>query len=791
MKVSEEWLREWVKPSLNAQELAELLTMAGLEVDSISPVAGSFDQVIVAEVLNTKPHPQADKLTLCEVSTGKELLHVVCGASNVRKGLKVALAQIGASLPGGIHIKETKLRGELSQGMLCSASELGLTESSDGIIELDGNAPVGQDLRTYLSLDDQVFDIDLTPNRADCLSVLGIAREVSALTRSTLAGVAETPSRPVIDEQRLIQLRSPEACPHYCGRVVQGVNSHAVTPLWMRERLRRAGVRSIHPVVDITNYVMIELGQPMHAFDLQKLDGNIEVRFARNNEPLRLLDGQETTLADNILVIADQSKVLAMAGVMGGEETAVSDETTAVFLESAYFTPIHIAGVARKFGLFTDSSQRFERGVDPQLQLKAIERATSLLLDICGGQAGPVTEVVENNFMPQLPCIRFNPSRVEQLTGVVVEEAEILALLQSLGMTVSKESSCWKVTPPAYRFDIQLEVDLIEEVIRIRGYDRIPGQKMITTVQPGSIAPVESISKRAAHYFADRGYHEAISYSFVDPELQQALYPHTKALSLLNPISSELSQMRTGMWPGLLASMIYNMHRQQTSIKFFEAGVVFEVENDQVKEHPCLAGLIAGESGGMNWCEPARSFDFYDIKGDLQGLFALLQISDVEFVLAEHSALHPGKTAKILINGKVAGWCGSLHPRIADALDIQEEVLLFELYLNELMASSVIRYAQISRFPQIRRDLSILMDDNIQMGEIEKAVKSVIPNNWLKSFHVFDIYRGENIPQGKKSAAIALVLQDDNKTLIDNEINQVIDAILRTLEDDFSITLRD
>ncbi|KTC73754.1 phenylalanyl-tRNA synthetase, beta subunit [Legionella birminghamensis] len=791
MKVSEEWLREWVKPSLNAQELAELLTMAGLEVDSISPVAGSFTQVIIAEVVDTTPHPQADKLTLCKVNTGKEELPIVCGASNVRKGLKVALAQIGANLPGGLHIKETRLRGELSQGMLCSASELGLSESSDGIIELDSDAPLGQDLRTYLSLDDQVFDIDLTPNRADCLSVLGIAREVSALTQSPLAPAAMHTSKPVIDEQKLIELKQPEACPHYCGRVIQGINSQAVTPLWMRERLRRAGIRSIHPVVDITNYVMIELGQPMHAFDLQTLSGDIEVRFAKNNEALQLLDGQKVTLADNILVIADKANALAIAGVMGGERSAVNYETTAVFLESAYFNPAHIAGVARRFGLFTDSSQRFERGVDPTLQLQAIERASSLILEICGGQAAPISEVTEKVHIPTLPSIHFNPEKVKQLTGVEIEEAEIFTLLKGLGMHISKEHSFWKVTPPAYRFDIQLDVDLIEEVIRLRGYDRIPGQKMITTVQPGSMAPTESISKRAAHYFADRGYHETISYSFVDPELQHALYPQSSALSLLNPISSELSQMRTGMWPGLLASMIYNIHRQQTSIKFFEAGVTFQIEGSTVQENPCLAGLIAGEIGGMNWCEPGRSFDFYDIKGDLQGLFALLQISNAEFIPAEHSALHPGKSAQIMINGKAAGWCGSLHPRIADALDIQEEVLLFELRINELMANEAVRYKQISKFPQIRRDLSILIDDPIQMSDIEKAVKSVIPNNWLKSFHVFDIYRGENIPQGKKSAAIALILQDDNKTLIDNEINQVIDAILRTLEDDFSITLRD
>ncbi|KTC85136.1 phenylalanine--tRNA ligase subunit beta [Legionella brunensis] len=792
MKISELWLREWVNPSLDEQQLAALLTMAGLEVDAVNPVAGQFEGVIVAQVINTKPHPQADKLTLCEVDAGEgQVLKVVCGASNVRKGLKVALAQIGAHLPGDFIIKESMLRGELSQGMLCSMSELGLAENSDGIMELDDNAPIGTDLRAYLALNDWVFDIDLTPNRADCFSVLGIAREIAALTQLPLQAMPKDIVQPAIDESLAIKLMVPEACPQYCGRVIRDINPHAHTPVWMVERLRRGGIRPIHPVVDVTNYVMLELGQPMHAFNLQALRGDIVVRFAKADENLELLDGQEVSLNEKVLVIADKEKALAMAGIMGGQASAVEENTTAIFLESAFFNPITIAGVARSYGLFTDSSQRYERGVDPQLQLVALERATKLLSDIVGGIAGPVCVASKPEALPKRNNVLFNPARVEQVTGLQITEGEIVAMLEGLGMQVNKSASLWEVSVPSHRFDISLDVDLVEEVARLYGYDKLPGSIMLTEVQAGTINPLESLASRVSQLFISRGYHETISYSFVDPELQETLYPGVPTMQLLNPISSELSQMRAGMWPGLLASMIYNIHRQQTAIKFFETGVVFDLTDGSLKEHPCIAGLLTGEHGTLNWSEKSGKFDFFDLKGDLQALFASLQLSEVSFLAESHPALHPGKSARISIHGQDAGWCGVLHPRIADALDIHDEVILFELHLNSLTNQMTPRYQQISKFPQIRRDLSFLVDNEVSAAEIENAVREVVERECLKSFDVFDVYTGESIPEGKKSLAIALTLQDDKRTMVDTEINAIISAIIKGLNEKFAIILRD
>ncbi|KTD22040.1 phenylalanyl-tRNA synthetase, beta subunit [Legionella lansingensis] len=792
MKVSELWLREWVNPSLYGQQLAALLTMAGLEVDSVSPVAGEFNGVIVAEVTKTAPHPQADKLTLCEVNNGTgKFLQVVCGATNVRAGLKVALAQTGANLPGGLIIKESMLRGELSQGMLCSLAELGLAEHADGIMELESDAPVGTDLRSYLALNDLVFDIDLTPNRADCFSVLGVAREIAALTQLSVKSIPNNVVQPSIDEKILIKLSVAEGCPQYAGRVIHNINPQARTPTWMAERLRRSGVRPIHPVVDVTNYVMLEIGQPMHAFDLAALQGNITVRFAKANETLELLDGQKVALDEKVLVIADDEKALAMAGIMGGEASAVQEHTTDVFLESAFFNPIMIAGVARKYGLCTDSSQRFERGVDPELQVLALERATALLLDIVGGVAGPVSMVRKAEALPQKRTVAFNPAKVEQVTGLKITQDEMAHMLEALHIRVDRSSVIWKVAVPSHRFDVSLDVDLVEEIARLYGYDKLTGQNMVTEVQAGTINPLEVQALRVSQFFISRGYHETISYSFVDPELQNALYPEVDTMQLLNPISSELSQMRVGMWPGLLASMIYNVHRQQTAIKFFESGVIFDLQGGSLKEYPCVAGLLIGEQGALNWSEKTAKFDFFDAKGDLQALFALLQLTDVYFVAAEHPALHPGKSAQINMANELVGWCGVLHPRIADALDIHEEVVLFDLRLASLINKIPPRYQAISKFPQIRRDLSLVVDEEISAAAIEKAIREVVSAEQLKSFDVFDVYKGETIPQGKKSLAIALTLQDDKRTMIDTEINTIISAIIKKLNEEFAIILRD
>lgn len=792
MKVSEVWLREWVNPALTSQELVTQLTMAGLEVDAINPVAGMFNHIIVAHVLQTTPHPQADRLTLCQVETGGESpLQIVCGASNVRPGLKVALALPGAVLPNGMTIKESKLRGELSQGMLCSVSELGMEDRSEGILELPDDAPVGVDLRNYMILDDNVLDVDLTPNRADCFSMLGVAREVAALNTLPLQSIPAPKIAPTHDHQLTVHLTTPEACPRYVGRIIQRINSDAVTPLWMKERLRRAGIRAVHPVVDVTNYVMIELGQPMHAYDLSALQGEIHVRCGRANETLKLLDGQTITLQEQVHIIADSQKPLAIAGIMGGEEGSVQASTQDIFLESAFFNPVMIAGVARRYGLCSDSSQRFERGVDPQLQIQALERATELLLAIVGGEPGPTVVTEQKIGLPDPIVVSFNPEKVKQLTGLVIAHDTMETMLQGLGMRVVRQDSSWTVDVPSHRFDIKIDVDLVEEIVRLYGYGNIVAQPMETTMQAGSIHATESLAMSVSAFLSHRGYNETISYSFVDPQFQQALYPDKNSMQLLNPISSELSQMRVGLWPGLLASMIHNVHRQQTVIRLFETGVVFDMDGQNLSERPCIAGLLTGEYGASNWSESTGQFDFFDMKGDLEALFSGLQIASVRFARASHPALHPGQSAKILVNGIEAGWIGVLHPSLADELDLKTEVMLFELSLMSLINNNPVRYRMISKYPNIRRDLSLLVDESVTAGQIEEAVREVVQPELLKGFDVFDVYIGETIPQGKKSLAIALTLQDEKRTLVDAEVNAVIDLILKKLDVVFSITLRD
>jgi len=797
MKVSESWLREWVNPPLTSAQLSEQLTMAGLEVDAFYPVAGVFDHVIVAQVLQTRPHPQADKLTLCDVDTGQEQpTQVVCGAANVRAGLRVALAQIGATLPGDFKIKESTLRGELSRGMLCSTSELGLEERSEGILELPMDAPIGMDLREYLVLNDSVFDIDLTPNRADCLSVLGIAREVAALNQLPLRACPRDVTDVTLDEVLSIQLHAPEACAQYAGRVIRGIDLNAVTPVWMKERLRRGGIRSVHPVVDVTNYVMLELGQPMHAFDRQTIQGQIHVRYAKANETLTLLDGQDIILDQHVLVIADDDKVLAMAGVMGGDLSAVKPQTTDLFLESAFFSPPAIAGVARRYGLSSDSSQRFERGVDPQLQYLALERATYLLHSIVGGRVGPIELVTKSQQLPARANVLFYPDKVQRLSGLKIAYADMDAMLVRLGMTVTRSTTthdkgeCWNVSIPSHRFDIAVDVDLVEEIIRLYGYEKIPSMTLQVAMQAGEINPHERLSMKISAFLANKGYRETISYSFVDPELQHALYPETETMRLLNPISSELSDMRVGLWSGLLASMIHNVHRQQSALKLFETGVVFHIVDGQVSETPCVAGLMMGQYGQLNWSETSGTYDFYDMKGDLQALFSVLNKQAITFVKSNHAALHPGKTAQIIMRDQHVGWMGVLHPRLADELDLTEDIVLFELNLLSLIDDTLIRYQPISKYPQTRRDLSFIVDNNICAGQIERAVRDVVDPSCLKAFDIFDVYMGESIPDDKKSLAIALTLQNDNRTLIDAEINLIIEQILKKLDTDFSVVLR-
>lgn len=793
MKICESWLREWVDYSICLNALSQKLTLAGLEVDGCYPVAGAFEGVVVGHVLQTKKHPQADKLTLCQVDAGhSEPLQIVCGASNVRPGLKVALATVGARLPQGLQIKACKLRGEASHGMLCSTVELGIDEQSDGILELPMDAPVGTDLRDYLVLNDNVLDIELTPNRADCFSVLGVAREVSALTGGQYKNIPNTVITSTITDKLEVSILKTDACSNYAGRVIRRIRTDVETPIWMKERLRRSGLRSVHPVVDILNYVMLEVGQPMHAFDLECIEGGVCVRESLANESLTLLDGQTIELPPGILMIADHKKPLAIAGVMGGEQSAVKLETVDIFIESAFFSPIALAGTARYFGLNTDASQRFERGVDPAIQCQALEYATALIQQIVGGEAGPVQLQTYTEHLPINPSILFRPSRVARLTGVLIDDRVMIDIFEKLGMTVFQEENQWLVTSPTYRFDIQNETDLVEEALRVYGYDQISAQPITTEMRAGKMSPLEDISQSIAGFLANRGYRETISYSFVDPALQSLLYPNHTAEILLNPISSDLSQMRTGLWSGLIAAMIHNLHRQQTALKIFETGTVFHRIDDVRHEEPCAAGLLTGHYGQLNWREQKGVYDFFDLKGDVEALLSHLGQCDIMFKrpLSPHAALHPGKSAEIWCNNAHIGWIGALHPALMDALDISMEVLMFEVSLKTLCKPERKIYQTISRYPQTRRDLSLLIDDAVTSAEIEAAVREVVDSSCLKSFDVFDVYYGDSIPKGKKSLAIALTLQNDSRTLVDAEIQSMIESILQKLEGSFSAVLR-
>lgn len=795
MKISESWLREWVNPALNTQEIANQLTMLGLEIDAINKAALDFNGVIVAKVIETKKHPEADRLTLCTVDDGQNHIQVVCGASNVRKDLKVALATCGANLPDGFKIKKSKLRGEESNGMLCSVSELGIEEKSSGILELPDDAPIGVDLREYLKLDDSIFDIDLTPNRADCFSVLGVARELSAKNNLDLKLPFKKNVLESTADSLNVDIKEPEACPKYAGRIIRGINKDSETPIWMKERLRRAGLRNLHPVVDILNYVMLEYGQPMHAFDMQKINGSIQVRFAKSDEKVVLLNAQEATLKNDCLVIADDEKPLALAGIMGGEDSAVTSETTDIFLESAFFTPSVIVNKARRFGLSSDAAQRFERGVDPQLPEIALERAASLIQEIVGGDAGPLVLKISNKNLPVNAKINFNPVKVAYLIGIDIDLNIMQNTLERLGMHVEISANSWLVTPPSYRFDISLDVDLIEEITRVYGFDKVKPIMPIVQVKSGNISKNERLIERATIHFASRGYREAISYSFVDPEIQELFYPNSNAKKLINPISPELAAMRVGMWPGLVAAMIHNIYRQQNGIKLVEAGVVFKhdsaLSDTNIREESVIAGLISGSYGDLNWSEHSGKFDFYDMKGDLEGLFARFSLDNIYFVKASHPALHPGKSAEIMINDVSAGFIGVLHPNLMEALELSNEVVLFEISLQCLTNTKPLVFESFSKYPQTRRDLSLLVDNNVSAMDLKKATYAVVPHEYLKSFDIFDVYVGKGVPPGKKSIAVSLVLQDDKATLIDEKINAIMDSVLNKLVADFNASLRD
>jgi len=791
MKFSEKWLRQWVDIDASTEQLVDKITMAGLEVDGVEPVAGDFAGVVVAEIVACEQHPDADKLRVTQVSTGQETFQVVCGAPNARVGIKVPFATVGALLPGNFKIKKARLRGVESFGMLCAEQELGISDASDGLMELPGDAPVGQDIRAYLQLDDKIIDVDLTPNRGDCLSMIGLAREVSA---NFLADISEQPVAevaPVINDTFKVYIDAPEGCPRYVGRVIRNVDVSCPSPLWLTERLRRSGIRSIDPVVDVTNYVMLELGQPMHGFDLDALAGAIHVRMARPAESLTLLDGQHITLNDNTLVIADEHKALAIAGVMGGEGSGVSATTRNIFLESAFFDPITIAGKARSYGLHTDSSHRFERGVDYQLQKKAIERATALIVDICGGKPGPVSEVMSETHLPALREVTLRSDKVTALLGMTIDNHHIEALLTRLGLKLSAQADGrWLVSVPSWRFDIAIEEDLIEELGRIYGYDNLPQTTPAALLKMKQVDEAQVSESSIRRVLTSRGYQEAVCFSFYAPELHRQFDPEREPVALANPIASDLSVMRTSLLPGLVKTAQYNLNRQQSRVRLFETGLTFIKDGDELKQEPMLAALVTGSRQPESWLGKPEPVDFFDLKGDFEAVFALGQSTD-EFVFAkgEHPAMHPGQCAQIVRGGQVVGHMGALHPSLARAMDVPAALYLVELRLSAVINGRVTAFAPLSKYPEVRRDLALVVADSVAAGEVEHAI-SRVAGELLRRVNTFDVYAGKGIAEGCKSLALSLTLQHPSRTLKDDEVNELVDRVVARLQQDFNASLR-
>jgi len=793
MKFSNSWLREWVNPQLSAQELADQITMAGLEVDGVERVAGEFSGVVVGEILAAEQHPDADKLRVCKVAGHPDgEMQVVCGAPNARVGLKIPFALVGAKLPGDFRIKKAKLRGVESLGMLCAQTELELGEDSDGIWELPEDAPTGKDLREYLGLDDETIEVDLTPNRSDCLGIAGIAREVGVLNRCPVNGPEITPVAPQVDDSLPITLAAGDACPRYVGRVIRNIDIGATTPLWMQERLRRSGLRSIDPVVDVTNYVLLELGQPMHAFDLDKLSGGIKVRPAEQGEALTLLDGQEVELQAGTLLITDERKPLAMAGIMGGLDSAVSKDTRDIFLESAFFSPLAIAGKARSYGLHTDSSHRFERGVDYRLQERAVERATQLLLEIVGGEPGPVHLRELSELMPAERHITLRKASVPQRLGVTLADEEIVDILTRLGLEkIDQNADGWTFLAPSFRFDIAIEADLLEELARVYGYNRIPSLSFTAALDIVPQRESEIALEALEQTLLARGYHEAVTYSFIDRESAALFDPDAEPVALQNPISADLAVMRTSLVPGLCKALQYNLNRQQSRVRLFESGLRFVPDSGgDLRQEPMLAGLVYGSRLAENWTGGKDVVDFYDIKADAEALLALCHDADgFRFVAGSHPALHPGQCARVYRGEREVGVVGALHPQLQKKLDLPKSAYVFELSLDALGQARLPSFSPLSRFPEVRRDLALLIDADVPAASlVETAVGAA--GETLTDLKIFDVYQGKGIDFNRKSVAMGLTFQHPSRTLNDEEINAAVDAVVGQLEQKYNASLR-
>ena len=786
MKFSEQWLREWVNPAVDTEQLAARLTMAGLEVDAIDPVAGNFSGVVVAEIVAAEPHPDAEKLQVCRVNNGVDEVQIVCGAANARPGIKIPLATLGAVLPGDFKIKKAKLRGVDSFGMLCAEQELGLVEKSDGLMELPADAPLGEDIRKYLKLDDAIIELGLTPNRADCLSVRGIAREAAVLSELPFVETAVSEVATTIDDVLPVTVSAAVDCPRYVGRIIRNVDVSQPSPLWLQEKLRRCGLRSIDAVVDVTNFILLELGQPMHAFDLDKIQGGIVVRHAQAGESLSLLDGQAIDVREGSLLIADEKQPLALAGIMGGEPSSVSDTSQHLFLEAAFFAPDKLAGRARSYGLHTDSSHRFERGVDFELPVRAIERASALIIEICGGQAGPLSRV--DGELPAREPILLREKRIEKLLGMALTTDEVESILRGLGMTVSAVENGWTVLAPSWRFDISIEVDLLEELARIYGYNRLPVTPMrdILTIRP---AP-ESLRgmPQVRQQLVARGYQEAITYSFIDPAMHQAMSEGESAVELLNPISADMSVMRTSLLPGLIKTAMHNAKRQQPRIRLFESGQRFVKTADGLKQIPTLAALIMGRREPESWSATAELVDFYDLKADLESLLSV-SAGGISFTTAKYTALHPGQTADVYCDEQRIGRIGALHPGLQAQWDFVNPVYLFEIDQQPLLARGVPVFSELSRFPEVRRDLALVVDRQLAAADVLNVVRESA-GEYLSDLKLFDIYQGKGIDPERKSLALGLTFRHSSRTLNEEEVGQSVDAVVQTLKEAFGASLR-
>ena len=792
MIFSESWLREFVDPGMATAELVETLTMAGLEVDGVTPAASKFSGIVVGRVESAEQHPDADKLSVCRVSDGTTEFQVVCGAPNVRAGLLVPFARVGAVLDGGdkpFKIKAAKLRGVESNGMLCSAEELGLAESSDGLLELPETLSLGADIRLALSLDDQLIELDLTPNRGDCLGMIGLAREVGVLARTQVNEI-DYPTVKITTERKIpVATAALDECPKYLGRVIENINIATPSPYWLQERLRRSGLRSIDPVVDVTNLMLLELGHPMHAFDADKLHGTVTARLAKEGEKLTLLDDREVVLDSATLLIADDTQGLAMAGIMGGLSSSVTSQTKSIFLECAFFSQLAIAGKARGYGLHTDASHRYERGVDYALQARALERATALLLEIVGGDAGPVSTAIGN--LPKTRQVRLKFANVKRLLGVDVPQAESVDILTRLGFVEeSSDAEGIVFTVPSFRFDVSIEADLIEEIARVFGYNNLPETPGMTAQRlpriPERIRTVAALKQRLV---AD-GYQEAINYSFIDPELVSSVCPESQTVVLKNPISAEMSVMRPSILPGLLSTLSYNLNRQRERVRLFEEGLVFEKVAGEIKQTRCLAGLIYGSADPINWIQPKKLVDFYDIKGIVESLADKGQHAEpVEFVKSEHPAMHSGQCAEVRFSGKCVGHLGAIHPRLQRQFGFASAVYLFELNTEALVTRQLPAASVLSRYPEVSRDLAIVVGVDTAAGDIAASIRANAGSD-LTELTAFDVYDGAGVGEGKKSIAFGLTWQHPSRTLSDEEISAIITNCIKVLESDFKAELR-